>query len=248
MKITIITATYNSAATVRDTLSSIAGQQYNDIEHIIVDGLSKDGTLAIVNEFPHVARVISEKDNGIYDAMNKGIQLATGEVIGILNSDDFYNDQAVLEKVMSVFNDPAVDTVYADLQYVRQDNTQIVTRTWKAGSFQKRDFYYGWMPPHPTFFVRRRVYEKAGVFNIALRSAADYEFMLRVLVKHNINARYIPEVLVKMRSGGMSNASWKNRLKANKEDLMAWKLNELKPYFFTTWLKPARKIFQFITR
>lgn len=248
MKISIITATYNSANTVRDTLTSIASQQYPNIEHIIVDGLSKDNTLDIVKEFPHVAKVISEKDKGIYDAMNKGIQLATGDVIGILNSDDFYNGQQVLNKVAASFEDPSVEATYADLQYVKQDNTNVVIRTWKSGLFQKRSFYYGWMPPHPTFFVRRSVYEKAGVFNTSLRSAADYELMLRLLVKYNITARYIPEVLVKMRAGGMSNASLKNRLKANKEDLMAWKLNELKPYFFTTWLKPARKIFQFITR
>ena len=248
MKISIITATYNSAATVRDTLTCIAGQQYDDIEHIVIDGLSKDNTLDIVKEFPHVARVISEKDAGIYDAMNKGLTLATGEVIGILNSDDFYNNDQVLAKVASVFNDPAVDAVYGDLQYVKQDNVNIVTRTWRAGFFQKRYFYYGWMPPHPTFFVRRRIYDKAGLFNTTLRSAADYELMLRVLVKHNAKAGYIPEVLVKMRAGGMSNASLKNRLRANREDMKAWKVNDLQPYFFTTWLKPLRKIFQFITR
>lgn len=248
MKISIITATYNSAATVRDTLACIAGQQYANIEHIIVDGLSKDNTLEIVKEFPHVARVISEKDKGIYDAMNKGVQMATGDIVGILNSDDFYTSPSVLEKVAAAFEDPAVEAVYGDLQYVKQDNTEIVTRTWKSGKYQKRFLYYGWMPPHPTFFVRRHIYDKCGLFNTTLRSAADYELMLRVLLKHDTLAQYIPEVLVKMRAGGMSNASLKNRLKANKEDEMAWKLNNLKPYFFTTWLKPLRKVFQFITR
>ena len=245
MKISIITATYNSAVTVRDTLACIAGQQYPHIEHIIIDGSSKDNTLDIVKEFPHVATVISEKDKGIYDAMNKGVQLATGDVIGILNSDDFYTSPAVLSKVAATFEDKAVEAVYGDLQYVRQDNVGIVTRTWKAGTFQKKHLYYGWMPPHPTFFVRKQVYEKAGLFNIALRSAADYELMLRVLLKHNANVQYIPEVLVKMRTGGLSNASLRNRFKANKEDAMAWKLNGLRPYFFTMWLKPLRKIFQF---
>jgi glycosyltransferase len=248
MKISIITATYNSSATVRDTLNSIARQQFPDIEHIIVDGLSKDNTLEIVKEFGHVAKVISEKDAGIYDAMNKGLKLATGDVIGILNSDDFYNSEEVLAKVAGAFEDPAVDAVYGDLQYVKQDNVNAITRTWKSGRFHKSYFYYGWMPPHPTFFVRRQVYDKAGVFNTTLRSAADYELMLRVLVKHNAKAAYIPEVLVKMRAGGMSNATLKNRVRANKEDLMAWKLNDLRPYFFTIWLKPLRKIFQFITR
>ncbi|WEK36523.1 MAG: glycosyltransferase family 2 protein [Candidatus Pseudobacter hemicellulosilyticus] len=248
MKISIITATYNSAVTVRDTLKSVAGQDYADIEHIIIDGLSKDNTLDIVREFPHVSKVISEKDKGIYDAMNKGVQVATGEVIGILNSDDFYNHPQVLSRVMALFSDPAVDTVYGDLQYVQQDNVQVVTRTWKSGGFRPRSFYYGWMPPHPTFFVRRQVYDKAGLFDLSLRSAADYELMLRMLLKHGATAGYVQEVLVKMRAGGMSNASLKNRLKANQEDRRAWEMNGLQPYFFTLWLKPLRKIFQFINR
>jgi glycosyltransferase involved in cell wall biosynthesis len=245
MKISIITATYNSAATVRDTLACIASQQYSNIEHLIMDGGSKDNTLAVVKEFAHVAKVISETDKGIYDAMNKGVQLATGDIIGILNSDDFYTSPLVLSKVAAAFEDPAVEAVYGDLQYVKAANTEVVTRTWRSGAYKKKYLYYGWMPPHPTFFVRRHVYDKCGLFNTALRSAADYELMLRVLLKYNIHAQYIPEVLVKMRTGGMSNASVKNRLKANKEDEMAWKLNDLKPYFFTTWLKPLRKILQF---
>jgi glycosyltransferase len=245
MKISIITATYNSAATVRDTLTCIAEQQYANIEHLIVDGLSKDNTLAIVKEFSHVAKVISEKDKGIYDAMNKGVQLATGDIIGILNSDDFYTSPLILSKVAAAFEDPAVDAVYGDLQYVKATNVQAVTRTWKSGVYKKKYLYYGWMPPHPTFFVRRQVYDKCGLFNTSLQSAADYELMLRVLLKHNVSARYIPEVLVKMRAGGISNSSVKNRLRANKEDAMAWKLNQLKPYFFTTWLKPLRKVLQF---
>jgi glycosyltransferase involved in cell wall biosynthesis len=245
MKISIITATYNSAGTVRDTLASIAGQQYPLIEHIIVDGLSKDNTLAIVNEFAHVARVISEKDKGIYDAMNKGVKLATGDIIGILNSDDFYTSSLILSKVATAFEDPSVEAVYGDLQYVQPGNTQVIVRTWKAGKFQRKYLYYGWMPPHPTFFVRRHMYDKCGLFNTTLRSAADYELMLRVLLKYEARVQYIPEVLVKMRAGGMSNASLKNRFRANKEDMMAWKLNDLKPYFFTTWLKPLRKVLQF---
>jgi glycosyltransferase len=153
MKISIITATYNSGSTVRDTLECIASQNYPLIEHLIIDGLSKDNTLKIVEGFNHVARVISEKDNGIYDAMNKGVQLATGEIIGILNSDDFYTGPAILTKVAKAFEDPSVEVVYGDLQYVKQNNKDIIIRTWKAGAFQKKYLYYGWMPPHPTFFV-----------------------------------------------------------------------------------------------
>jgi glycosyltransferase len=248
MRISIITATYNSAATVKDTLTSISQQQYPSIEHIIVDGRSSDRTLEIVAQFPHVARIISEKDKGIYDAMNKGIGMATGDVIGILNSDDIYTDAAVLSDVAEAFRDPEVMTVYADLQYVHGDNTDKVLRTWNSGPYRKKNFYYGWMPPHPTFFVRREVYEGAGRFNLALRSAADYELMLRVLLKHGLTTHYIPRVIVKMRAGGMSNASLRNRLRANKEDRLAWKLNGLEPYFFTLYMKPLRKIHQFIIK
>ena len=248
MKISIITATYNSAATVNDTLVSIRGQDHPDVEHIIIDGGSRDNTLGIVSGFPHVAKCVSEKDKGIYDAMNKGILLATGDVIGILNSDDIYTGPSVLSKVARAFEDPAVMTAYADLQYVHYDDLDKVIRTWKTGSYRKKNFYYGWMPPHPTFFVRKEVYEQTGLFDLSLRSAADYEIMLRILLKHGIPARYIPGVIVKMRAGGMSNASLWNRLRANKEDRMAWKLNELRPYFFTLYMKPLRKIPQFIIK
>lgn len=248
MKISIITATYNSSATVADTLDCIRRQDHPDIEHIIVDGGSKDETLEIVQRFPHVARMVSGKDKGIYDAMNKGIGLATGEVIGILNSDDIYTDETVLSLVAKAFADELVMTVYADLQYVYPDDLNRIQRTWKTGRFKKRNFYYGWMPPHPTFFVRREVYDRAGLFNLELRSAADYELMLRILLKLEMTAQYIPKVIVKMRAGGMSNASLLNRLRANKEDRMAWKINGLRPYFFTLYLKPVRKISQFFIK
>jgi glycosyltransferase len=246
MKISIITACYNSAATIGDTLQSVSIQSYGDIEHIIVDGASSDNTLEIVGYFPHVAKIVSEKDKGIYDAMNKGIALATGDVIGILNSDDVYTDRYVISKVMKAFEKKGCDAVYADLQYVKYDDLQKVTRTWHSGNFSKRKFYYGWMPPHPTFFVRSEVYGKIGDFNCSLRSAADYEFMLRVLLKNDFKAHYIPEVLVKMRTGGMSNATIRHRLRANREDREAWRINNITPYFFTIPFKPLRKVLQFI--
>lgn len=248
MKISIITATYNSANTIKDTLESVGKQDHLDIEHIIIDGRSTDNTLSIINRFPYVSKILSEKDNGIYDAMNKGVRLATGDIIGILNSDDMYTSHRVISKVMRVFEDETIDAVYGDLQYVQQNDIRKVTRTWHAGEFSKKKFYYGWMPPHPTFFVRRKVYEKAGLFNTSLLSSADYEFMLRALLKNDHTVKYIPEVLVKMRTGGISNASLKNRINANKEDRKAWKLNELKPYFFTIPFKPLRKIFQFLSK
>jgi len=248
MKISIITATFNSASTIEDTMISVSGQDYQDIEHIVIDGLSLDDTLSHVRKYPHVAKVISERDEGIYDAMNKGIAHSTGEIIGILNSDDIYSDKFVLSKVAKIFEDPLVDACYADLQYVHQQHPDKVVRTWKAGRYRAQSFYWGWMPPHPTFFVRRRVYAKVGLFNPLLKYAADYELMLRILVKYQMTVRYIPQVIVKMRSGGVSNASLHNRFRANKEDQAAWRVNGLQPYFFTLYLKPIRKITQFINR
>jgi glycosyltransferase len=216
------------------------------VEHLVIDGLSTDETLNIVHEYSNIAKVLSEKDNGIYDAMNKGLKLATGEIIGILNSDDVYVHNKVLLQIAEIFSDNTVDGCYADLQYVDETDINKLVRNWKSGSFSKNSFFYGWMPPHPTLFLRRRVYDAVGYFNNGFTCAADYEFMLRVFVRHNFHIRYLPEVTVKMRTGGVSNASLRHRLHANKEDRLAWKINNLKPYFFTLYLKPFRKIFQYI--
>jgi glycosyltransferase involved in cell wall biosynthesis len=247
-KISISTTTYNSAKTIRDTLNCISQQDYPLIEHIIIDGNSIDDTLKIVAEFSHVSKIISEKDNGIYEAMNKGVSLATGDVIGILNSDDIYSNNSIITIIAKEFEDENIDVLYADLQYVKHNNFNRVVRTWKTGKLNRKSFYYGWMPPHPTFFVRKRIYEKVGLFNTSLRSAADYEMMLRILLKHQVPSKYIPQVIVKMRSGGISNSSMRNRIKANKEDRLAWKLNGLKPYFFTLYAKPIRKIAQYLKK
>jgi glycosyltransferase involved in cell wall biosynthesis len=248
MKVTIITSSFNSALTIKDTLESVANQTYDNIEHIIIDGASKDDTLKIVSEYPSVSKVISEPDKGIYDAMNKGLQLATGDIIGILNSDDFYPHSHIISKVVSCMNNHKSDTLFADLQFVDSLNTDKITRTWHAGSFKKNKFLTGWMPPHPTFFVRKEIYEKYGLFNLTLRSAADYELMLRFLFKNDVSTCYLPETIVKMRTGGQSTASLKNRLFANKEDKLAWEINDLKPKFYTTYLKPLRKLNQFFIK
>ena len=232
MKISIITVSYNSSRTIGDTLRSVAVQTYPHIEHIIVDGGSEDGTMHVVESFPHVAKKVSEKDNGIYDAMNKGIAMATGDIIGILNADDMYTDPGVLQKVVDVFLHPIVDAVYADLVFVDPINTDKIVRRWISRQHTETDFYYGWMPPHPTFFVRKSVYEKFGLFDTRLRSAADYELILRFLLKHRISSRHIPHLIIKMRNGGKSTASLKNRIIANHEDRKAWKINGLKPHFY----------------
>jgi len=246
MLVSIITATYNSSATLKDCLQSVAKQTYHPIEHIIIDGASKDDTLKVAASFPHITTIVSEQDGGIYDAMNKGIAIAKGDIIGILNSDDFYVYQDVIMEVVKLFETSACDLVYADLQYVDREHTEKVVRTWKSGIMQPNSFLFGWMPPHPTLFVKRSVYERFGNFTTQLRSAADYEFMLRVMYKGKCKAAYLPKIIVKMRDEGISNLSIKNRLKANNEDQKAWKLNKQTPYFFTVFLKPLRKIFQFI--
>ncbi|MFY7965555.1 MAG: glycosyltransferase family 2 protein [Chitinophagaceae bacterium] len=246
MKISIITATYNSAATVADTIASVANQSYQNIEHLIIDGLSKDNTLEVVKNSKHNGPVFSEKDKGIYDAMNKGITKASGDVIGILNSDDFYASNDIIEQVAHLFATTNCDLLYGDLHFVHQNDTTKVKRKWISGNYKLRDFIYGWMPPHPTFFVRKEVYEKYGMFNMQLGSAADYELMLRFMYKHQLKTTYLNKVMVLFRVGGASTKNLNNRVKANINDRKAWVVNGLTPKWFTLHLKPIRKIKQFL--
>lgn len=246
MKISVITASWNSAATIEDTLRSVTSQDHPDIEYIIIDGGSTDGTLDIVERYrSRISQVVSGKDGGIYFALNKGISLATGEVIALLHSDDFYADNQVLSRVAACFEKNTCDSVYGDLQYVDQEDTSKVTRTWISGEYVHGRFLKGWMPPHPAFFLRRSCYEKYGSFNTSFRTAADYELMLRMLHKHRVSTAYLPGVLVKMRTGGASNVTLKARIKANREDRRAWAVNELQPGLFTLIRKPLSKLGQF---
>ncbi len=245
-KVSIITVAYNCQDTITDTILSVKSQQYKNIEHLIIDGASTDNTLQVVKNCSSNCIVYSEKDNGIYDAMNKGILLSAGDIVGILNADDFYADDQVIGDIVQLFEKNNNDAVYGDLIYVDSYDTNRITRTWKAGAFTKSNFLYGWMPPHPTFFVKKSVYLEFGLFNLSVYTAADYELMLRFLYKFNIKVAYLHKTLVKMRAGGVSNQSLKNRILANKGDRMAWKVNQLKPYWFTLFLKPFRKILQFI--
>ena len=248
MKISVITVTYNSASTIEQTIRSVAAQDYPGREHIIIDGGSTDGTLEIISRFRvHISKFVSEKDEGLYDAMNKGISLAEGDVVAILHSDDFYLKNDVLSSYARLFEDPACDAAYSDLYYVDRDNTDKIKRKWKSGKYRPGSFLYGWMPPHPTFFVRRELYTKYGTFDTRLKSSADYELMLRFIHRHNIRLCYLPVFTVKMRTGGKSNVSMGNRLRANKEDRQAWELNGLRPKFFTLYFKPLRKLLQFFS-
>ena len=245
--ISIITAVINSALTVRNCIESVKSQSIKP-EHILVDGGSTDSTLDVVRESSlGITKVVSEPDRGVYDALNKGIALATGEVIGVLHADDTFADHFVLSRVAMVFEDEDVDSCYGDLLYVdREDNGRIVRR-WRSGPYDVRKFYWGWMPPHPAFFVRRKIYEKYGLYNLSFGTAADYELMLRFLVRHRIQSVYIPAILVKMRTGGLSNISLMNRLRANRMDRKEWRENGLKPFPFTHILKPLSKVGQYLT-
>lgn len=246
MKISIITVTYNSAATLEETIQSVVKQTYPDIEYIIVDGKSGDDTLKIVERYKDkISKIISEKDHGLYDALNKGISMASGEIIGILHSDDFYIHDQVISHYAEVFSNQKADAVYADLFYVDKVNTDKIIRKWKSGNYSLGSFLNGWMPPHPTFFVKKEMYLKYGNFNLDFKSAADYELMLRFIQKHHINIAYLPEFTVKMRVGGKSNVTVQNRIAANLEDRKAWEINGLKPRFYTLYLKPLRKLLQF---
>src|SRR4051794_5179762 len=246
MRVSIITATYNSAATIRDTILSVKNQTHSDVEHIVIDGASTDNTLSLLSYFGHHGPVLSESDTGIYDAMNKGVKIAGGDIIGILNSDDFYPDPKTIENVVKAFEGGDCDAVYGDLVVVDQNEIGKVTRKWVAGGFTRNMFYNGWMPPHPTFFVKREVYEKYGNFNTGFKCSSDYEILLRFIFLKGIKVKYLPGVMVHMRAGGISNKSVRSRLAAHIEDYRAWKTNGLSPKWYTIAMKPLRKVKQFL--
>ena len=244
MKVSVITICFNSQDTIEDTIKSVISQDYKNIEYIIIDGNSKDKTKSIIQKYKSkLAHYISEPDLGIYDAMNKGITASKGDLIAILNSDDVYAFKSVVSEMVDALGNN--DAVYADLVYVGSNNLNSVKRVWKAGSYKKGLFYFGWMPPHPTFFVKKKCYDELGTYSLDLNTSADYELMLRFIHKSNISISYLQKTIVKMRLGGASNASIKSRLLANREDKKAWKINGLKPKTYTFLLKPLRKLNQF---
>lgn len=246
MKVSIITACKNNENTIEDTIRSVLQQDYPFIEYLIIDGASQDNTCAIIEKYrPYLAGYISETDTGIYSALNKGIAMATGEVVGFLHADDFFAYNSFVADVVEKLKHENTEACYADLEYVRRDNPLVVIRRWTSGHYKQGMFLWGWMPPHPTFYVRRQWYVTYGGFNETFKYAADYELMLRFIHKYHIRMSYLPKVGVKMRVGGVSNRSLKNRLHAHLEDRRAWQVNALKPYFFTLWLKPLRKVWQY---
>jgi glycosyltransferase involved in cell wall biosynthesis len=218
-KISIITAVYNSRDTVTEALDSVLAQTHPDVEMIIVDGGSTDGTVELLERYrSRAAGFVSERDKGIYDALNKGIRMSSGDVVGFLHSDDLFASDDALARIAAAFEDSTVDAVYGDLLYVRRDELGSVVRQWRAGACSAAALRRGWMPPHPTFYVRRSVYEKLGNFDTRYRIAADYDTVVRFLFAAAIKVAYVPQTLVLMRMGGTSNRSLANLVKKTKED------------------------------
>jgi glycosyltransferase len=246
MKVSIITVTLNSEKYLSDCIQSVRKQGYANIEHIIIDGKSTDGTLQIIKNYEsQLSKWISESDRGMYDAINKGIGLATGDIIGILNSDDVFASEDVIENIVHCFKTEKTDSVYGDLVYVKPSDTEKVSRLWKGVSYKRYRFNYGWMPAHPTFYMKRSLIEKYGPYENHYYTAADYEFMARYLYKHRISATYLEQLVIKMRTGGASNGSIKKRLRANRRDYLAMKRNNIPFSFIVSILKPLSKIGQF---
>jgi glycosyltransferase involved in cell wall biosynthesis len=245
MRISVITATFNRVDTVAEALASVAGQTWPQVEHIVIDGASTDGTLQLIEaQRDRLAVLVSEPDGGIYDALNKGFARSSGDVIGLMHSDDFYADDRVLERVAQAFADPVVDGVYGDLDYVAKADPTRIIRRWRSGTYRREKLAHGWMPPHPTLFLRRSVIERWGGFDTSFRIAADYDAMLRYLARGNIRLAYIPEVLVKMRVGGESNRSLSRILRKSREDYTALRRNEVGGMGALVW-KNLSKVGQF---
>lgn len=245
MKISVITAVRNGRATLAGALDSTLAQEYPDKEPIVVDGASTDGTLELIRHYEgRLAQVVSEPDRGIYDALNKGLQLATGDVVGFLHADDLYADAEVLGRIAAAFADPAVEAVYGDLVYASMEDTGRVIRYWRAGEYRPGRLRWGWMPPHPTLYLRRALYERHGGFDLQYRIAGDYDLMLRVLSRLTGRVVYLPQVLVRMRVGGTSNRSLPEILRKSWEDYRALRANRMGGVGALAW-KNLSKVPQF---
>jgi glycosyltransferase involved in cell wall biosynthesis len=229
MKISIITVVWNNVETIDNAINSVLEQTYKNIEYIIIDGGSNDGTVEVIKNYgKKIDKFLSEKDKGLYDAMNKGIAMASGDIIAILNSDDVYYDNNVIKDVVNKIKISQLDIVFGDLYYVQKNNIQNVVRYWKSSEFKKGAFAKGWHPPHPAFFVAKKVYDKYGLFDLNMSISADFELMLRFLEKYNISSAHLPRVLVRMRMGGASNNSISNRIDGLRAILNAFDKNQIK--------------------
>lgn len=248
MKISLITVCYNAETSILDCLKSVTQQDYYDVEYIVIDGGSTDGTLAIINNFIHkISILISEPDYGIYDALNKGLALSTGDVIGIMHSDDFFAQSNILSEVAKAFNNNNNDILYGNLDYVNRNNTNKISRKWRSKNYNDKLFLKGWMPAHPTFYAKKSCYLKLGNYNLAYKSAADYDLMLRFCYKTTYKKFFLNLIMVKMRVGGKSNVTLNNRWYANREDYQVLKKNLIPYPAKIIFYKPLSKIWQFFS-
>ncbi|MEO8795300.1 MAG: glycosyltransferase family 2 protein [Daejeonella sp.] len=246
MKISLITVTYNAAEFLEECIQSVINQTYKNLQYIIVDGGSTDKTISIINKYKeHISVFISEPDKGIYDAMNKGIKSADGDVVGILNADDFFADQEVLSTIANEFESSKADIVYGDLWYISRDNLAKVTRKWISGDFKRFKMQFGWMPAHPTFYAKKALFDQYGLYDLSYKTAADYDLMLRFLYKQQTVSSYVNKVFVKMRTGGVSNKLLINRFNATLNDRKAMENNGISFSWLLILMKPFRKIEQF---
>ncbi|MBB6110899.1 glycosyltransferase involved in cell wall biosynthesis [Mucilaginibacter lappiensis] len=245
LKLSLVTVVYNAQDTIKQCIQSVISQNYPNLEYIIIDGGSTDHTLQIINEYrEYIQILVSEPDKGIYDAMNKGIRLATGDIVGMLNADDHFADERVLHSIAGVFTQHDVEALYGDLDIV--DQRQQVIRKWRSGKCNHNSFKLGFMPPHPTFYCRRSLFDQFGFYSLDHGSAADYELMLRLMYRHQIRSYHLKMVMVNMSAGGISSKNLKNRVKAWQFDLLAMRQNKIPFPVLTLALKPLRKIVQFL--
>ncbi len=247
MKISIITVCFNSAATIGETLKSVREQTYPDIEHIVIDGASSDNTLEVIaSEGSHVIKVVSEKDEGIYDAMNKGIRFATGNILAFLNADDFYGDTGVLAKVALIMRTEQLDALYGDVEFFRPGRRYIVARRYNSGRFSASKLGWGWMPAHPALFVRKALFERYGVFNTDYRIAGDFEFIARVFQHPELRHRHLQQSLVRMQMGGVSTSGWRATLRINREMMRACRSNGISTNWFKMLARYPLKALEFL--
>lgn len=245
VKISLVTISYNAEKTIQKCIDSVLSQTYEDVEYIIIDGNSSDGTLDIIHKnASYIDFFKSEPDQGIYEAMNKGILQATGDVIGFLNADDYFDNIHVISELAASFTNNNIDILYADLDYVNSSGK--IIRRWRSGEFDLEKFNWGWMPPHPTFYAKRELYTQFGLYNASYGTAADYELMLRFMYLYRKNVFYLNKVIVKMRLGGVSNKDFISRVHAWKNDFKAMKQNNVRFPTLAILLKPLRKVFQFL--
>jgi glycosyltransferase involved in cell wall biosynthesis len=247
MKVSIITVVHNNASTIKNAIDSVINQSYQNIEYIVVDGASTDGTIEIINNYKnHIAHFISEPDTGIYNAINKGIRLATGDIVGILNSDDFFCSNNIIERIVNEFLKDNIDAVYGDVQFVNPNKENKITRYYSSKRFSSKMFKYGFMPAHPSFYVKRSFFNELGYYKETYKIGADFELLLRFLLKNNLNAKYLEMPFVTMRTGGISNRSYKSNLLLNREILQACRENNVKTNLINIYSKYFIKAFEFI--